>query len=143
MQPCMMPYTLQSVEFWRIPREIVYLYIYAMFGKPVPYISVPMVCCIVMNQKYLYWIITIYNSFEIRYICNCIEDRLKLVKKSCKIQLDCTENLQCISLPCCWYFRLRTYSRPSHVEGGILPETCFVFEEDRRPCGLGFFLILG
>lgn len=81
--------------------------------------------------------------FQIHKVRCGIEDRLKMVQEASTIQLDRPENLERVSLSCCRYLGLGTYPRPRAIEGGILPEARFVFEEDSRSFALGFFLRLG
>ena len=102
-----------------------------------------MIRCIVLNQIYFLRKIASQYSFEIPDVCFGIEDVLEAVKESGVIQLDRPKNLECVSLSGSRYLRLRPYSRPCAIERGVLPEACFVFEEDGCPFVVGFFLMLG
>lgn len=114
-----------------------------MVCKPRPHVFVFVVRCIVLNQIDFLREIALQNSFEIHDVCFGIEDLLKVVEKSGTIQFDCTEYFERISLPHSRYFWLRTYPRPCSIEGWVLPEARFVFEEDGRSFAFGFFLMLG
>ena len=87
--------------------------------------------------------IAAHGFFEIFDVGVGSEDPLEVVKKSGAVQCDDTEYLQGVSLPCGRNFRLSADAGPGLVEGGILSEAGFVFEEDRRFLALGFFLMSG
>jgi len=143
VQTGVMPYSLQGIEFGRIRGKIVNLDVFSVVGKPCPYAPVFVIRGIVLNQIYFLRKITSHDSFEIRTICFGIEDFLKMVEKTCTIQLDRTKNLERVSLPRSWYFHLTTYPRPRAIEGGVLPEARFVLEDDGRSLASCFFLMLG
>lgn len=102
-----------------------------------------MVRCIVVNQIDFPWKVASQNSFEVPDVRYCIEHFLKMIEESGTVQLDCSENLERVPLSRGWDFRLRTYPCPCPIEGRVLAEAGFVFEEDRRPFAPGFFLMLG
>jgi hypothetical protein len=66
-----------------------------------------------------------------------------MVEKAGRKQLDGAKYFQGIFLASGGDFWLASYPGPGLIEGGVLPEAGFVFEEKGRPFALGFFLISG
>lgn len=138
-----MPYSFQSVEFRGVRRKVVHLYVFPIVREPCPYTSVLVVRGIVLNQKYFSGEIAPQYSFEIRDVGFGVEHGLEIIKESPTIQFYGAENLEGVPLAGSRYFWLKSYARPCAVECGILSEARLVFEEDRCPFMLGFFLMLG
>jgi len=99
--------------------------------------------CIVLNQVYFLREIASQNPLEISDVRFSIEHILKMIEKSGTVQFDCSKSLERVSLSGGRDFRLRTYPCPGAIEGRVLPEAGFVFEEDRCPFAFGFFLMVG
>ena len=94
-----------------------------------------------LNQIDFWGKVASHNPFEVSHIGLGIEDFLKMVEKPGTVQLDCSKNLEGVSLSRGWDLRLSTYPCPCPIQGRVLPETGFVFEEDRCPFAPGFFLM--
>jgi len=58
-------------------------------------------------------------------------------------EFDGTQNLDAVTLPGDPKLGRLTHLAPGGVQGGILPETGFVGEDQRPALALGFFLRLG
>lgn len=67
----------------------------------------------------------------------------KRYKEAKGVKLDGAEDFEGVSLPGRRDLGLRAAARPGLVEGGVLAEAGFVFEEDGGLFALGFFLRLG
>jgi hypothetical protein len=80
-----MPYSLQCIEFRRVGREIIDLYIFVMSRKPCPNIFVFVIGCIVLDQVYFLRAIASDYPFEIDNVRFGIEDLLKVIKEPCTI----------------------------------------------------------
>lgn len=102
-----------------------------------------MVRGIVLNQIDFSWEIASQRSFEIPDVRFGIEHFLEMIEEPGTVEFDGSEDLERVPLPCGRDFRLRSYPCPGAIEGRVLPEAGFVFEEDRCPFALGFFLMRG
>jgi hypothetical protein len=138
-----MPDSFQGIRLRGVGWQIVNLDVFAMFGEPIPNISILVVRSVVLDQKDFAWEIVSEKLFQVEDIGLGIEDLLKPVEESSGIQLDGAENFQCLFLPGSGNFGLASYSSPCLIEGGVLPETRFVLEEKGRPFAFGFFLMSG
>lgn len=96
-----------------------------------------------MNQVDLSRKVAAQDAFQILDVGIGIEDLLKMVKEPGTVDLDRAKDLEGVSLAGGRDLRLRAYPGPGLIEGGVLPEAGFVFEEERRPFVFGFFLRVG
>ncbi len=102
-----------------------------------------MVRSIVLDQIDFARKVTAQRSFEIVDVGIGVENLLEVVMEPSSIKFDGAKYFQGISLSRGRDLRLRASARPGLVEGGVLAEAGFVFEEDGRLFALGFFLRLG
>lgn len=72
-----------------------------------------------------------------------VENLLKLVKESGRIQFDGTEDFESIALANGWNLRLNSYPGPGLIEGRVLAKRCLVPKEEGGPFPSGFFLTSG
>lgn len=143
MDSRVVPNSLQGVEFGGISREVEDFDVPAMARKPVPNTSVFVVRGVVLNQINFLREKSAKNFFEEFDVSVGIENRLEMVKESGAIQFDNAEGFEGVPLPRGGDFGLGAYTRPRLVKSGVLSEAGLVFEEDRRPFAVGFFLMSG
>lgn len=138
-----MPDSFQSIEFWGVRRQIVNLDVSAMGGKPVPYLPILVVGSVVLDQIDFLWKVASNQPLQVNNIGRSIEDFLKMVKETGRIEFDRAKDFQSLLLPGGGNFGLASYPRPSLVESGVLPESSFVLEEEGGSIASGFFLMSG
>lgn len=138
-----MPDSFQSIEFWGVRRQIVNLDVSAMGGKPVPYLPILVVGSVVLDQIDFLWKVASNQPLQVNDIGRSIEDFLKMVKETGRIEFDRAKDFQSLFLPGGGNFGLASYPRPGLVESGVLPESGFVLEEEGGSIASGFFLMSG
>jgi len=138
-----MPDSFQSIEFWGVRRQIVNLDVSAMGGKPIPYLPILVVGSVVLDQIDFLWKVASNQPLQVDDIGRSIEDFLKMVQETGRIEFDRAKDFQSLLLPGGGNFGLASYPRPGLVESGILPERGFVLEEEGGSFASGFFLISG
>lgn len=111
----------------------------AMLGKPVPHLLVLVVGGVVLNEMDLAEKVTSEHPFQIVEIRLSVEDLLEMVEETGGIQLDGAEDFQGFLLPGRGDLRLAPDPGPDLVEGRVLPEGGFAFEEESSPFVVGFF----
>jgi len=139
----MMPYSFEGVELRGIAGKVVGDEVPLVVREPLADIGISMVGRIVLDKMNFPGKIGPQYSFEVSDIGLRIEDGLELIEESGAIQLDRSEYFERVSLPGRGYQWLRTDPGPCLVKCGVLPEACFVFVEEDRPLGFGFFLMRG
>jgi hypothetical protein len=138
-----MPDSFQSIEFWGVRWQIVNLDVSAMGGKPSPYLPILVVGSVVLDQIDFLGKVASNQSLQVDDIGGSIEDWLKMVKETGRIEFDRAKDLQSLLLPGSGNFGLASYPRPGLVESGVLPESGFVLEEEGGSFASGFFLMSG
>jgi hypothetical protein len=138
-----MPDSFQSIEFWGVRRQIVNLDVSAMGGKPIPYLPILVVGSVVLDQIDFLWKVASNQPLQVDDIGRSIEDFLKMVQETGRIEFDRAKDFQSLLLPGGGNFGLASYPRPGLVESGILPERGFVLEEEGGSFASGFFLMSG
>ena len=138
-----MPDSFQSIEFWGVRRQIVNLDVSAMGGKPLPYLSILVVGSVVLDQIDFLGKVASNQPLQVDDIGRSIEDFLKMVKETGRIEFDRAKDFQSLLLPGGGNFGLASYPRPGLVESGILSESGFVLEEEGGSFASGFFLMSG
>ena len=138
-----MPDSFQSIEFWGVRRQIVNLDVSAMGGKPIPYLPIFVVGSVVLDQINFLRKVASNQPFQVDDIGRSIEDFLKMVKETGRIEFDRAKDFQSLLLPGGGNFGLASYPRPGLVESGVLTESGFVLEQEGGSCASGFFLMSG
>lgn len=139
----MVPDSLQGVELGGVGGQIVDFEVLAVVGEPGPDGPVFVVGGVVLDEVDLAGEVAGQQPFQVREIGVGVEDLLKLVAKPGGVEFDGAEDLEARALAGGRDFRLRTDPAPGLVEGGILPEGGFVFEEEGGPFAARFFLMRG
>lgn len=102
-----------------------------------------MVGGVVLDEMYSAGEVMTQDSFQVLDVGLCVEHLLELVQKPGGVQLDGAEDFEGVALARGGDFRLRPYSGPGLVKGGVLAEGGLVPKEDGGPFAFGFFLTSG
>lgn len=115
----------------------------AMGGKPSPYFPILVVRSVVLDQIDFLGKVASDQPLQVDDIGRSIEDWLKMVNETGRIEFDRAKDLQSLLLPGSGNFGLASYPRPGLVESGVLAESSFVLEEEGGSLAPGFFLMSG
>lgn len=96
-----------------------------------------------MDEMYSAGKVMAKDSFQVLDVGLGVEHLLELVKKPGRVQLDGAEDFEGVALASGRDFRLRSYSGPGLVKGGVLAEGGFVPKEDGGTFAVGFFFTPG
>ena len=115
----------------------------AIGTEPAPHLCVLMIGGIVLDQDGALAAIVLGEQLQEGQLGRSIEDAVLTVMESRAPQLDGAQNLHRLAFPGDPKLGWPSDSAPGGMQGGVLPETRFVGENQRPVFPVGFFLRLG
>ncbi len=140
------PQTFGGVEFGGIRGQLVNRQPLAMVVEPRPNILVLVVGGVVLHEVDLGGArgsVDPRQAFQEPQVGGRIEHRVPAVVEARGKHVHRPKDLNALARPRHGDQGLRPDPRPGLVEGGVLAEAGFVFEDERSPLAAGFFLMLG
>jgi len=117
-----------SIIFWRIRRQVINFYVFAMILKPLPNIFVFMIRCIILNIKNMLIMILSGNLFQKIQISFSVKNFVTMIIKFCTFYINTSKNFNRLSLSGYWYCWTIATLRPSGMYCRILSKRCFIFK---------------